>query len=72
MTKNYPFNDYQSCITWIESQKRFNKKVSLDHMYHFCELLGNPQNKFKTIHVTGTNGKGSVVSYLRSILCHSG
>lgn len=72
MTNNYPFNDYSSCVAWIESQKRFNKKVSLDHMYYFCDLLGNPQNKFKSIHVTGTNGKGSVVSYLRSILNCSG
>ena len=26
MTNNYPFNDYSSCVAWIESQKRFNKK----------------------------------------------
>ncbi len=65
---NYPFNDITSCIAWVESQKRFNKKTSLDHMKYFCELLGNPETKFKSIHITGTNGKGSVVSYLRNIL----
>lgn len=69
---NYPFSDYSSCVSWIETQKRFNKKTSIDHMFYFCDLLGNPQKKFKSIHVTGTNGKGSVVSYLRSILCSNG
>lgn len=69
---NYPFNDYSSCVTWIESQKRFSPKVSLDNMKYFCSLLGNPEQKFKSIHVTGTNGKGSVVSYLKNILMASG
>ena len=69
---NYPFNDYSSCVTWIESQKRFSPKVSLDNMKYFCSLLGNPEQKFKSIHVTGTNGKGSVVSYLKNILIEAG
>ena len=33
-----------------------------------CEVLGNPQKKFKTIHVVGTNGKGSTSYYLSGIL----
>ena len=33
-----------------------------------CEVLGNPQKKFKTIHVVGTNGKGSTSFYLAGIL----
>lgn len=65
---NYPFNNYSSCVTWIESQKRFSPKVSLDNMKYFCSLLGNPEHKFTSIHVTGTNGKGSVVSYIKNIL----
>ncbi len=69
---NYPFNDYASCVTWIESQKRFSPKVSLDNMKYFCQLLGNPEKKFTSIHITGTNGKGSVVSYLKNILMEAG
>lgn len=65
---NYPFKDITSCINWIESQRRFSPKVSLDNMRYFCKLLGNPEKKFTSIHVTGTNGKGSVVSYLKNIL----
>ena len=44
----------------------------LDNIIAICELLDNPQNKFKTIHVAGTNGKGSVCNMLTSILTESG
>ncbi len=43
--------------------------LSLDRMARILELLGNPQEKLPpVIHVAGTNGKGSTVSYMRSIL----
>ncbi len=43
--------------------------LSLDRMARILELLGNPQDKLPpVIHVAGTNGKGSTVSYMRSIL----
>jgi dihydrofolate synthase/folylpolyglutamate synthase len=50
--------------------KAYNGK--LDNIIDICELLDNPQNKFKTIHVAGTNGKGSVCNMLASILTQSG
>jgi len=34
-------------------------KKNLDNIIALCELLGNPQDKFKSIHIAGTNGKGS-------------
>ncbi|MFY8128641.1 MAG: bifunctional folylpolyglutamate synthase/dihydrofolate synthase [Chitinophagaceae bacterium] len=43
-------------------------KPSLDNTLALCEALGNPQNKFKTIHIAGTNGKGSTSHQLASIL----
>lgn len=53
-----------------------NKKTSLkEHPGDFLRLidkLGNPQLKLKCIHVAGTNGKGSVTNYLRSILQMAG
>ena len=50
--------------------KAYNGK--LDNIIDICELLDNPQNKFKTIHIAGTNGKGSVCNMLASILTESG
>ena len=41
-------------------------------MKGFCKVLGNPEKTFKSIHVTGTNGKGSVVSYLKSLFMEHG
>lgn len=43
-------------------------KADLKNTLALCEYLGNPQNKIKTIHIAGTNGKGSVSHMLAAIL----
>lgn len=68
---NY-FVDAKSFIEWVQSQKRFSKKTNLDNMKYFCKLLCNPESSFKAIHVTGTNGKGSSVAMLTSVLMAKG
>jgi dihydrofolate synthase/folylpolyglutamate synthase len=47
-------------------------KPGLDNILHFCDLLGNPQNKFRTVHIAGTNGKGSTSHSLASVLQEAG
>lgn len=47
-------------------------KPGLRHMYDFDGLLGNPSGKFRSIHVAGTNGKGSVSNMLASALAAKG
>ena len=47
-------------------------KPGLEHMVEFAAMLGNPQEKYRTIHVAGTNGKGSVANMLASILASAG
>ena len=47
-------------------------KSDLTNTIRLCESLGNPQTNFKTIHVAGTNGKGSVSHMLASILQTAG
>jgi len=47
-------------------------KKDLHNTVLLCESLGNPHNKFKTIHVAGTNGKGSVSHMLASVLQQAG
>ena len=47
-------------------------KADLHNTITICDYLGNPQNKFKTIHVAGTNGKGSTSHMLASILQEAG
>jgi dihydrofolate synthase/folylpolyglutamate synthase len=47
-------------------------KADLDNTIAICNLLDNPQNKFKSIHIAGTNGKGSTSHMLASILHKAG
>lgn len=47
-------------------------KPGLDKMMLFCEALGHPERKFSSVHIAGTNGKGSVSSMLASALAASG
>jgi len=51
-------------------QKLHPKEIdlSLDRIKNLCEKLGNPQDQINCIQVCGTNGKGSTISFLRSIL----
>ena len=47
-------------------------KKDLTNIIEFCEALDNPQDKFKSIHIAGTNGKGSVSNMLASVLQEAG
>ena len=47
-------------------------KKGLDNIKHLCEALGNPQDLYDTIHIAGTNGKGSATHYLAAIFQTSG
>lgn len=55
-------------MEYLESRFMFGMVPGLDSTRKLCEVLGNPQKKFKTIHVVGTNGKGSTSYYLAGIL----
>jgi len=47
-------------------------KSNLDNTVEICRSLGNPERKFRSIHVAGTNGKGSTSHMLASVLIESG
>ena len=64
------FKTVDEAIEWI--QNRRNTGHSFSNFKILMEKLGNPQNSFYTIHVAGTNGKGSTVAYLRDLLMAHG
>lgn len=66
------FTNINDFINWVQKQRRFEEKTSLDKMRFLSKLFNHPEKKFLSIHVTGTNGKGSTVAYLRSIYEASG
>ncbi|MFL2585090.1 MAG: bifunctional folylpolyglutamate synthase/dihydrofolate synthase [Parvicellaceae bacterium] len=70
---------YQEVIAFLYEQyptyqnKGINAyKPDLSNIIKLCEIAGNPQKNIKTIHVAGTNGKGSVCNYLTNIYTDSG
>ena len=64
--------NYKTAIEKIHEFEKFGSILGLERMTILMDLLGNPQDKLKIIHVAGTNGKGSVCRYLYSILQEGG
>ncbi|TFB24939.1 bifunctional folylpolyglutamate synthase/dihydrofolate synthase [Filobacillus milosensis] len=58
----------QQAINWIHDQLKFGIKPGLKRVEWLLENLDHPENQLKLLHVAGTNGKGSTVSYMRNIL----
>lgn len=65
-------NTYQEAIGYLESLNRFGIRLGLVRIEELLCRMGQPQNEYPTIHVTGTNGKGSTTAMLSSILTASG
>ncbi len=65
-------SNYDNALNLLTSQGKFYINLGLDRIAKILDLLGNPQDKLKCIHVAGTNGKGSVCSILATILGKSG
>ena len=52
----------QEAVDWITARHNFHH--GFDHFQRFMASQGDPQDQLRAIHVAGTNGKGSTVSYL--------
>ena len=64
--------NYQESLRYIEETHKFGVRLGLDNIAKLLELLDNPQEKLKIIHVAGTNGKGSVSNMMTSALAALG
>lgn len=63
---------YLQTIAYYNMPRWQKVSLGLDRISMLLELLGNPQDNFKAIHVAGTNGKGTTCAYLDTILRASG
>ena len=65
--------NYQESREYIDKITREIPSVlGLEHMRELMKRLGNPQDDLKYVHVAGTNGKGSVIAFLYSVLSGAG
>ena len=70
---------YQQCLDWLYSQLPMYQrtgsvayKADIGNIVQACERLGNPYKNFKSVHIAGTNGKGSTSHMIASILQEAG
>ena len=66
------FASFKECIPYLFNLERAGIKYDLKNISTLLRYLGNPQEKFKSIHIAGTNGKGSVSSMINSVLIEKG
>ncbi|MFA6548553.1 MAG: folylpolyglutamate synthase/dihydrofolate synthase family protein [Candidatus Margulisiibacteriota bacterium] len=59
-------------INYLKSLEKFGMNLGLERITSILDRLGNPQNTFKSIHIAGTNGKGSTAAMVASILQTAG
>ena len=64
--------NYEEAVAYIEETPKFTTKNKLSHTKECLKRLGNPEKKFRVIHVAGTNGKGSTCAFLTSIFREAG
>ena len=63
---------YTEAVEYMESLSSYGIVPGLGNIRNLCEKLGNPQKDLQFVHIAGTNGKGSVLAYVSTILKAAG
>ncbi len=64
--------EYDEAVNWLFELQYFGMKLGLDNTRALLSEMGNPHEKFPSVHVAGTNGKGSVCAFLTGMLIDAG
>ena len=64
--------NYREAMEYMEELSQFGTVMGLTTMRELCARLGNPQDQLKFVHIAGTNGKGSVLAYVSTVLRTAG
>ena len=64
--------NYREAMEYIEELRQYGTVMGLTAMRELCARLGNPQDQLKFVHIAGTNGKGSVLAYVSTVLHTAG
>ncbi|MBE5882868.1 MAG: bifunctional folylpolyglutamate synthase/dihydrofolate synthase [Lachnospiraceae bacterium] len=63
---------YEEALAYMEAVAGYGIVPGLDNIRELCRRLGNPQNALKFVHIAGTNGKGSTLCFISTILSCAG
>lgn len=64
--------NYREAMEYMEELGQYGTVMGLSTMRELCARLGNPQDQLKFVHIAGTNGKGSVLAYVSTVLHTAG
>lgn len=64
--------NYREAMEYIEELRPLGSVMGLETMRLLCERLGDPQEQLKFVHIAGTNGKGSTLAYVSTVMQTAG
>ncbi len=67
-----PDSSYQNTIDYLYGLQKHGIKLALANSHALMEIMGDPHKKFRSVHVAGTNGKGSTSAFLAGMLRAAG
>ena len=60
--------NYRETLEYVEEISSYGSVLGLDNIIELCKRMGNPQDSLRFVHIAGTNGKGSTLAYISTIL----
>ncbi len=63
---------FEDAVQYMEDARKLGSRLGLARMRELMRLLGNPQDALRFVHIAGTNGKGSVLTYIAAVLRRAG
>lgn len=64
--------NYSEAREYLKNVNKLGSILGLNTIKELLKRLGNPQNELKVVHIAGTNGKGSIMTFVQNILMESG
>lgn len=69
---SFASESYQATLDYLFGLQRFGIKLGLENMQQMLKAFGNPHQSLRTVHIAGSNGKGSVAVFLAKVLEKAG
>jgi dihydrofolate synthase / folylpolyglutamate synthase len=64
--------NYSTALAYLNGLQRFGIRLGLENILRLVEAFAHPEVSFRSIHVAGTNGKGSTAAFVNGILRAAG